>query len=49
MHKLTPRNSRILVKELRTLWTRYQRQNISDDLFIERIEQLLYFTGVMQE
>ena len=49
MYELTPRETRILVKELRTLWTRYERQNISDDLLITRIEQLLFFTGVMQE
>ena len=38
-----------LIKSLRLLWKRYQRQKIDDDELIGKLERILYMSGVCQE
>tara|TARA_B100000902_G_C26533973_1_gene539232 strand:+ start:263 stop:436 length:174 start_codon:yes stop_codon:yes gene_type:complete len=50
----TQKDIKALVAGLRRLWTKYERNNwavdgIDQDTLTERLERLLYMTGVMQE
>jgi len=45
----TEKEVRLLVNNLRAIWTKYERNMIDDDGVLGKIETLLYHTGVMQE
>tara|TARA_X000001382_G_scaffold92722_1_gene67303 strand:+ start:208 stop:366 length:159 start_codon:yes stop_codon:yes gene_type:complete len=45
----TEKEVRLLVNNLRAIWTKYERNMIDDDDVLGKIETLLYHTGVMQE
>lgn len=49
MYQPTDTEIQGLIKSLRLLWKRYQRQKIDDDKLIEKLERILYMSGVCQE
>ena len=38
-----------LIKSLRLLWNRYMQDKIERDEMIEKLERILYMSGVVQE
>tara|TARA_B100000287_G_scaffold73777_3_gene65473 strand:+ start:9302 stop:10987 length:1686 start_codon:yes stop_codon:yes gene_type:complete len=45
----TPKEIRFLVRNLRAVWIKYERGIYDEDDVIQKMERILYHTGVMQE
>ena len=45
----TEKEMRLLVRNLRAIWTKYEKDVYDEDDVIQKMERLLYHTGVMQE
>lgn len=48
-YKLTPKEIQHLVKNLRAIWTKHEKGVYDEDEVLQKLESLLYNTGVMQE
>jgi len=48
-YELTEKEMRLLVRNLRAIWTKYEKDVYDEDDVIQKMERLLYHTGVMQE
>lgn len=49
MYQPTDRDIQGLIKSLRLLWNRYHQGKIDDYELIEKLERILYMSGVCQE
>jgi len=49
MYQPTQKYTEQLIKSLRLLWNRYNQGEIDDYELIEKLERILYMSGVVQE